>query len=509
MGEILALDIGGTTVKVGRVGPDLGLRGEVVVRPIRSSGSAEAIEEDLRSAVGAAMRGDVPVEGVGVALPDPADYLTGTLWMEHKLAALKGRSLVPLLGGRDRPVAFVNDAEAFALGEAVRGAGQGGGRLLAVTLGTGFGSAFLDGLEALSTGPGVPPLGRLWNQPFAEGPETIEARLGRAALEACYVALGGEAGVSLAEAAERARRGEAAALALFAELAVRLAQGLASPVRAFRPDRIVVGGAVAQSHALFLPAAEVALAEALGHRVPLLPSALGRGAALTGAAWVLGERRKRFARRRTIYLHGFASSPGSTKAVRFAEAFASLGAELEVPDLNEGSFTELTLSRQLALLDRLTQGAPDGSVLLVGSSLGAYAAALFAARSRRVAALVLMAPAFEFLDRWAARLGPETLAEWKRAGTVEVMHHAYGRPLPIGYALMEDARRHAAYPDVRVPTLVLHGRHDETVDAEVSSRFAAERPNVELVLLDADHSLGAVLPELVRRAIAFLEPWLG
>jgi hypothetical protein len=54
-----------------------------------------------------------------------------------------------------------------------------------------------------------------------------------------------------------------------------------------------------------------------------------------------------------IYLHGFASSPRSTKAQDLLDRFTSLGLTLEIPDLNQGNFSHLTLSRQLAQVKAL------------------------------------------------------------------------------------------------------------------------------------------------------------
>jgi len=212
--------------------------------------------------------------------------------------------------------------------------------------------------------------------------------------------------------------------------------------------------------------------------------------------------------RRLIYLHGFASSPGSNKARRFAQAFAERGLELEVPDLNEGDFRRLTLSRQLALLERLTARQGPRSALLFGSSMGGYVAALFAARTDRVGALVLMAPAFGFIERWAERMSEAALAEWQRRGAMPVLHHATGRLEPIGWSIVEDARTHPAYPEVHVPTLVFHGRSDESVDPRCSERFAAGRANVELELLDSDHSLADVVDRIIARTACFLAPFL-
>ena len=107
-----------------------------------------------------------------------------------------------------------------------------------------------------------------------------------------------------------------------------------------------------------------------------------------------------------IYLHGFASGPQSSKAQFFRARFAGLGIHLEIPALDGGDFENLTITGQL---DVLAQVAGDQPVTLIGSSMGGYLAALFAARHSNVEKLVLMAPAFGFARRWAERLGEESL----------------------------------------------------------------------------------------------------
>ena len=212
---------------------------------------------------------------------------------------------------------------------------------------------------------------------------------------------------------------------------------------------------------------------------------------------------------RLIYLHGFASSPGSYKAVRFVARLRELGLEVALPDLNEGDFCGLTISRQLRLLERLCAEVPRREVVLLGSSMGAYVCSLHAARSEQVAALVLMAPAFDFIRRWTARLGPRAVTRWEQQGSMPVWHFQYEQELPIGYELVRDAATHPAFPDVAAPTLMFHGRADEVVEAACSEAYAAGRDNVELVLLDSDHGLGDVVDRIIGRSVRFLAPWIG
>jgi len=202
-----------------------------------------------------------------------------------------------------------------------------------------------------------------------------------------------------------------------------------------------------------------------------------------------------------IYLHGFASGPGSTKAQLFRAKLAGIGAALAVPDLAP-DFTHVTVSGMLAIVEPLVE---PGTVLL-GSSLGGYLATLAASRTPdRVRGLVLFAPAFGFAARWEARLGPEAVTEWRRRGTMPVMHYGTGREEPLAFDLIADARRHPETPDPPCPALVFAGRHDDTVPLDGIAAFARRRPTMrELVVLDAGHEMTEVVEPMWERTAEFL-----
>src|SRR4051794_15180408 len=105
---------------------------------------------------------------------------------------------------------------------------------------------------------------------------------------------------------------------------------------------------------------------------------------------------------RTLYLHGFASGPSSSKARYFHERFREIGVHLETPDLTAGDFENLTITGQLRVIEDSLKGEP---ARLLGSSMGGYLAALYAARHPETNGIVLMAPAFGFARRWPQSLG--------------------------------------------------------------------------------------------------------
>jgi pimeloyl-ACP methyl ester carboxylesterase len=204
---------------------------------------------------------------------------------------------------------------------------------------------------------------------------------------------------------------------------------------------------------------------------------------------------------RFVYLHGFASSPSSRKARFFEERFRELGIGLEIPDLAEGNFRNLTLSAQLKVLERVCGNRP---VSLIGSSMGGYLTALYAARHPEVKKVVLLAPAFSFASRWPETLGEQAMEQWKRSNTLRVFHYSEGREVELGYQLIEDSQQYEAYPDFTQPALIFQGRHDTVVPPQFAETFAARRANASLQLLDSDHDLVNVLDEMWRETQKFL-----
>lgn len=204
---------------------------------------------------------------------------------------------------------------------------------------------------------------------------------------------------------------------------------------------------------------------------------------------------------RIIYLHGFASGPSSSKARYFRERLERAGATVSVPDLADGDFERLTITGQLAVIERTAAKAP---VCLVGSSMGGYLAALYAARHTEVSRLVLLAPGFGFARRWAESHGPEKLREWRERGFIEVFHYVENRPVPLRYGLIEDGACYEDYPDFRQPALIFHGRADDQVPAAYSEEFAAGHPNARLEILESGHELLNVLDYMGPKVERFL-----
>ena len=112
-----------------------------------------------------------------------------------------------------------------------------------------------------------------------------------------------------------------------------------------------------------------------------------------------------------FYLHGFASSPMSTKAQFLAERLAARGLTLQCPDFNLPDFSTLTMSRMLQQTEERIAMMMPGNVMLIGSSMGGFVAVEAAARAvnqarHPITQLILLAPAVELEWERLTEVGP-------------------------------------------------------------------------------------------------------
>lgn len=215
---------------------------------------------------------------------------------------------------------------------------------------------------------------------------------------------------------------------------------------------------------------------------------------------------------RWLYLHGFASGPGSYKGRALAAYYAERGVALTRLDLRLPSFEHLRLSAMMAAVRDAIGGERDRAVVF-GSSLGGLTACRVAEEDPRVSALVLLAPAFRLIERWRLRLGEEGYRAWEASGWLATHDYAEQRMSRIDFGFVHDAaaidERSGGFPDVRVPTLIIHGKADDVVDIDLSRQWANGKRHVRLVEVDDGHELAASLPQIEHEADAFLAPFLG
>ena len=246
-GRVGAIDIGGTHVTAALVKLD-----QVSIEPgtlrrseLAADGTREELVETIATAARSVRRQDV--SHWGVATPGPFDYARGVSLISgvSKLDELYGvdmrDELSRALGVAPPHVHFVNDADAFLIGEWWAGAARRHDRAMGVTLGTGLGSAFLERGAIVMDDPRVPPEGRLDLIPFRGA--VVEETISRRGLRAAY----GEADVDVAEIALRARGGERRASEVLHSFGAALGEFLTPWIERFEPTCLVLGGSIARS----------------------------------------------------------------------------------------------------------------------------------------------------------------------------------------------------------------------------------------------------------------------
>jgi pimeloyl-ACP methyl ester carboxylesterase len=215
---------------------------------------------------------------------------------------------------------------------------------------------------------------------------------------------------------------------------------------------------------------------------------------------------------RWLYLHGFASGPASAKGVALAEHYARQGLHLERLDLRRPSLEHLSLSAMMRTVRDAIGGERDRAIVF-GSSLGGLTACRVAEEDARVCALVLLAPALRAPEQMRRTVGEENLRRWQETGWLETQDYAEKRKTRVHFGLIHDLdtidARSGGWPDVRVPTLLIHGRQDTTTDIRYSREWARGRRHVRLVEVDDGHELVASLGRIAAEADDFLRPFLG
>jgi len=275
----IGIDLGGTKIE----GIALGNAGQVLLRRRVATprndyagtvGAIAALVRGIESATG--VRGSV-----GVGIPGALSRLTG-LVKNANSTWLNGRPLHgDLEAALGRPVRLANDANCFALSEAVDGAGRGARVVFGVILGTGVGGGIvvdgrlLEGPNAIAGEWGHNPL------PLPAGDDLPLRRCwcGRAGCIETY--LGGPA-----LGREREVDGEAA----LARYEARLARALAGVINLLDPDVIVLGGGVSNLDRLYDSVPRLWTAHVFSDHVAtrLARHVHGDSSGVRGAAWLWG-----------------------------------------------------------------------------------------------------------------------------------------------------------------------------------------------------------------------------
>ena len=308
----IGVDIGGTNVKLGLVSP----QGKVILRDTFSTRDHPGREALLRKLVThlellkkEAKFRRLKLAGVGIGAPGPIDVERGFVYFFPNIPGWKDTPLKKILEKRIHlPVRVDNDANVMAWAEFIFGAGKGCRNMIALTLGTGLGGGIV--LEGqLFHGPhfSAAEIGHIVIDP--NGPlcgcgnrgcvetfvgnsyfvrdvrEHLEAG-GKSILQQWVNKEGRELTPQLVQ--EAARLGDKLSQGQWQKAGAYLGTALAGLVNVLNPERIILGGGMAQKGApIFGPVRAAIKKKAFpiaGRFVKVLPAVLGPEAGLIGGA---------------------------------------------------------------------------------------------------------------------------------------------------------------------------------------------------------------------------------
>jgi len=289
-GRKIGVDLGGTKVE----GVVLDEEHRIVCRQRVATESAKGYDHILEriALIVDACRGEAPeCQVIGVGTPGAVSSRDGTM-KNSNTTCLNGRRLQEDLVTRlGVSVVLENDANCFALAEAVAGAGRGAALVFGIILGTGVGG-------------GIVYRGELWRGPQhlagewghhaidAAGPACycgqrgcVETLISGPAVEKEYRHLTG-AGLAAAEMVAAYRSGDGAAKEIFLRFIDRFGRAVANLVDILDPEVIVLGGGLSNIDELYTLGREAVARYVFNDelRTPIRRNQLGDSAGVIGAA---------------------------------------------------------------------------------------------------------------------------------------------------------------------------------------------------------------------------------
>ncbi|MCD6544327.1 MAG: ROK family protein [Flavobacteriaceae bacterium] len=285
---VIGVDVGGSHITSAAVDLDklTIIDGTLFENKVDSKASKEVIFESWAKAINKSVKtlpaGDS--KRISFAIPGPFQYKKGVAMFEindkyENLYQVSVPNELPsFLEGDIFEFRFLNDATSFGVGVARIGEAKEYHKVIALTLGTGFGSCFITNGIPQVNAPDVPKDGCLWDKPFEQGiaDEYFSTRW----FKKRYKELSSTDVKGVKEIAEADNEFSEA---VFKEFGNNMAEFMKPVIRKYQPDLIVLGGNISNASSKFLPATKENLEEK-DLDVKFIISSLMEEAAIIGSA---------------------------------------------------------------------------------------------------------------------------------------------------------------------------------------------------------------------------------
>ncbi len=316
MGKRIGIDVGGTNVKIALVDKS----GKIIYSnsvPTYAKMGYEYTVNNIKQAIKDLMKETnttaKDIDGIGFDFPGQVDYKTGVVKLAPNIPGWVNVPIAQMIEEEFHiPTRIDNDVRCAALGEMKFGAGQGCENFVCITVGTGIGSGLVvngqlvrgasnaageighiklqmkDGLicgcgdtgclEAYASGPSIVAMA----QDYIKGGKSTKFR-------EMAAAEGGE--ITPYMVAKAAEAGDPVAKRIFAIVGEYIGIGLTSVINLLNPEKVIIGGGVAEAGDLLLDPIRKTIKEramvVAGSTVEIVPAQLGNSAGVIGASMLI------------------------------------------------------------------------------------------------------------------------------------------------------------------------------------------------------------------------------
>lgn len=314
MGKRIGIDVGGTNVKIALVDDS----GKIIYSnsvPTRAEMGYEYTVNNIKQAIYDLLKETKleakEIEGIGFGFPGQVDYKSGVVRLAPNIPGWVDVPIAKMIEDEFHiPTRVDNDVRCAALGELKYGAGKGCENLICITVGTGIGSGLIvNGKLVRGASNAAGEIGHIKLQihdgpicgcgdtgcmeAFASGPAIVamaeEYILGGKSTKYREMANGGD--ITPFIVAEAAKAGDPVARRIFSRIGEYIGIGMASVVNLLNPEKIIIGGGVADAGDILLdPLKDTLKKRAMkiaGETVEVVPAQLGNTAGVIGASLLI------------------------------------------------------------------------------------------------------------------------------------------------------------------------------------------------------------------------------
>ncbi len=311
MGKRIGIDVGGTNVKIALV--DEG--GKIIYSnsvPTYANMGYEYTVNNIKQAIRDLMKEtnnyEKTIEAIGFDFPGQVDYKTGVVKLAPNIPGWVNIPIAEMIEKEfNIPTKIDNDVRCATLGEMMFGAGRGCDNFVCITVGTGIGSGIVvNGQIVRGASNAAGEIGHIKLQmqdgplcgcgdrgcleAYASGPSIVAMAYDyiRGGKSTKFRELAGDGEITPYIVAKAAEEGDPVAKRIFEIMGYYIGIGLTSVVNLLNPEKVIIGGGVAECGELLLAPIRKTIKERAmvvsGNAVEIVPAQLGNNAGVIGAS---------------------------------------------------------------------------------------------------------------------------------------------------------------------------------------------------------------------------------